>query len=192
MTNIQILLLCAGQGSRFDPTGRTSKLLAPLPLGGVVMGAAIDSLSAFPEHPLLAVIESSQEQVKAYLSDREVAWVEAPDAQLGMGYSIAAGVRDSQEADGWLICLGDMPYIQSSTIAQILSVAKAHPESIIAPSCDGRRGHPVWIPGIFKQDLLGLKKDEGPRHLLDRGPLVLINTTDRGIYQDIDTPADLL
>lgn len=192
MMNIQILLLCAGQGRRFDPTGRTSKLLATLPMGDVVLGLAIQSLQVFPEHQLLAVVDPSQEHVKAYLSHQGVDWVEASDARLGMGYSIAAGVRHSEQADGWLICLGDMPFIQSETIAQVLSAVKAYPDSMVAPICDGQRGHPVWIPKIFQRDLLDLKKDEGPRHLMRRGPLVMINTTDSGIYRDIDTPSDLV
>jgi molybdenum cofactor cytidylyltransferase len=108
-----------------------------------------------------------------------------------MGYSIAAGVRHSQEADGWLICLGDMPYVQAETIAQISAVAIKHPDAIVAPFYQGRRGHPVFIPKSFKQDLLSLQKDEGPRHLMMGGPLIQVDTMDTGIYRDIDLPSDL-
>lgn len=191
MKHIQVLLLCAGSGSRFDPSGQTSKLLAPLPAGKVVLGAALQHvLDVYPQP--LAIVNPSQDQVKAFLTEQSVSWIEAPDAQLGMGYSIAAGVRHSGEVDGWLICLGDMPYIQPPTIAQVLEMAQQNPEAIVAPICDGQRGHPVFIPRIFKEDLLSLQKDEGPRHLMKHGPVVLMPTQDTGIYRDIDVPSDLV
>ena len=191
MMNIQALLLCAGQGSRFDQTGRTSKLLAELPSKKIVLGLALDSiLPTFPRP--FAVVRPEQAEVKQFLTNRGIELIEDADAKLGMGYSIAAGVRHSQEADGWLICLGDMPYVQAETIAQISAVAIKHPDAIVAPFYQGRRGHPVFIPKSFKQDLLSLQKDEGPRHLMKRGPVVLMSTQDTGIYRDIDVPSDLV
>lgn len=191
MMHIQVLLLCAGKGSRFDPSGQTSKLLAPLAAGETVLGAVLQHLLGVCPQPL-AIVNTSQHQVKDFLTERAVSWIEVTDDKLSMGYSIAAGVRHSEEADGWLICLGDMPYIQSSIIAQVLDVASQNPEAIVAPVCDGQRGHPVFIPSRFKEDLLNLQKDEGPRHLMKHGPLVLISTRDTGIYRDIDVPSDLI
>lgn len=191
MMHIQVLFLCAGEGRRFDPSGQASKLLAPLPSGVLVLGAALQNLLAVCAQPLI-VVNPSQSQVKDFLAKQGVSWLEVSDAKLGMGYSLAAGVRYSEEADGWLICLGDMPYIQPQTIAQVLEVALQNPEAIVAPICDGQRGHPVFIPRIFKEDLLALQKDEGPRHLMKRGPVVLMSTQDTGIYRDIDVPSDLV
>ena len=190
MMNIQALLFCAGQGSRFDQTGRNSKLLAELPSKKIVLGLALDSiLPTFPRP--LAVVRPEQAEVKQFLTNRGIELIEDADAKLGMGYSIAAGVRHSQEADGWLICLGDMPYVQAETIAQISATAIKHPDAIVAPFYQGQRGHPVFIPKSFKQDLLSLQKDEGPRHLMMGGPLIQIDTMDTGIYRDIDLPSDL-
>jgi len=190
MMNIQALLLCAGQGNRFDQTGRISKLLAELPSKKIVLGLALDSiLPTFP-HPL-AVVRPEQAEVKQFLTNRGIELIEDADAKLGMGYSIAAGVRHSEQADGWLICLGDMPYVKAETIAQISATAIKHPDAIVAPFYQGKRGHPVFIPRSFKEDLLGLQKDEGPRHLMMNGPLIQVDTIDTGIYRDIDLPSDL-
>lgn len=191
MTTIQVILLCAGRGTRFDVTGKSSKLLALLPSGKVVLEAALDNLLAANLHPL-AIVNSSQDQIKFFLTQQGILWIESPEADQGMGYSIATGVRRSEGADGWLICLGDMPYVSSETIAQLLTTIEQHPQSIVAPIYQGQRGHPVFIPAIFKQDLLDLQKDEGPRHLMKHGPVVLMDTNDAGILYDIDQPSDLV
>jgi len=191
MMTIQAILLCAGRGTRFDATGNSSKLLAPLSSGVLVLEAALNHLMAVNLHPL-AIANPSQEQLKSFLTQQGISWIESLQADQGMGYSIATGVRHSEKADGWLICLGDMPYLRPETLAQLLKTIEQHPQSIVAPIHQGQRGHPVFIPAIFKQDLLGLQKDEGPRHLMKHGPVVLMDTNDAGILRDIDQPSDLI
>jgi molybdenum cofactor cytidylyltransferase len=191
MMTIQAILLCAGRGTRFDATGNSSKLLAPLSTGVLVLEAALNHLMAVDLHPL-AIANPSQEQVKSFLTQQAISWVESPQADQGMGFSIATGVRHSEDVDGWLICLGDMPYIKQETLAQLLKAIEQYPQSIVAPVYQGKRGHPVFIPKIFKEDLLDLQKDEGPRHLMKHGPVVLMDTNDAGILRDIDQPSDLI
>ena len=59
----------------------------------------------------------------------------------GMGDSIAAGVAACPQLGGWLIVLGDMPFILPSSIEQV--VAGIADDAVSVPVHEGR----VWASG---------------------------------------------
>lgn len=114
------------------------------------------------------------------------------DAVLGMGTSIAAGVAATPDAAGWIIALGDMPSIGVPTIAAVKETLQRG-ASIVVPTMNGRRGHPVGFSARYFEALTHLKGDVGARVLLQAEEAVVeeISVNDRGIFADIDTPEDL-
>ena len=113
-------------------------------------------------------------------------------AKVGMGTSIAAGVRACPDASGWLIALGDMPFIQPETIANILAALSAS-AAIVIPTFNGARGHPVAFAANFLPELMALQGDQGARSIVAAHParLKLLPVDDAGVVADIDTPDDL-
>lgn len=107
----------------------------------------------------------------------------------GMGDSLAAGVAATAHATGWLICLGDMPFIQPCTFDTVLAAMSA--ERICVPVGEGGYGHPVAFDGAFKEGLQSLRGDQGARKLFGTGSVHEVHTGDPGIYRDIDLPSDL-
>jgi molybdenum cofactor cytidylyltransferase len=95
-------------------------------------------------------------------------------------------------ADAYLVALGDMPFIRSSTIAAVRD-ALAGGAALAAPYFHARRGHPVGIAGRYRAELEALRGDEGAKSLLGRHPdkMVKIPVGDPGAIRDIDTPGDL-
>ena len=80
---MQGILLAAGFGRRFDPDGRVSKLLAPLPDGRSVATHAAEALcAALPGS--LAVIRPGQSALAAQLRDAGCRIVESAAAEDGM------------------------------------------------------------------------------------------------------------
>ena len=120
--------------------------------------------------------------------------LESADTSRGLGASLAAGVRHARDADGWIVALGDMPFIASATFA---AVARALREGalIAAPvhRTSDARGHPVGFSRSLYDELAGLDGDEGARSVVahHRGDVSLIVVDDAGITRDIDTPRDL-
>jgi len=114
------------------------------------------------------------------------------DAAEGMGASLACAARAAGEADGYLIALGDMPFVRPSSIAAVRD-ALAGGAPLAAPYFRARRGHPVGVSGRFRRELLALRGDAGAKQLLaDNAPqLVKIPVGDPGVIRDIDTPGDL-
>src|SRR3989442_312708 len=114
------------------------------------------------------------------------------DAGEGMGTSLAAGVRATSDADGWIVALADMPFIRPETI-RIVAKALRDGAAIAAPSFRGERGHPVGFARRFLEELSSLRGDDGARQLLNQHPesLTLHEVDDPGVVRDIDKPSDL-
>lgn len=115
-----------------------------------------------------------------------------PDADRGMGRSLAWGVGATRSADGWLVALGDMPAVAPGTI-RTMAGALADGASIVIPVYRRRRGHPVGFAHRWLPDLLGLEGDRGGRDLIAAHPdqVRLIAVDDPGSLLDVDEPADL-
>jgi molybdenum cofactor cytidylyltransferase len=185
------ILLAAGRGRRFDPSGTRNKLLQPVAAGGepVVVASARAMLAVLPK--VVAVVAPDDRGVADVLRALGGDVTTCPDADQGMAQSLVHALRHSlPQAHGWLIALGDMPHVRVSTI-QALVEALAGGAVIAAPVCGGRRGNPVAFSLACLPELLALSGDEGARHILKRHPVTEVAVDDPGIFQDIDQPSDL-
>lgn len=182
------ILLAAGAGRRFGPGA--PKLLATLPDGRtVVQAAAANLLQACGR--VIAVTRRDERLMRA-LDDAGCHVIINEHAVDGMGASLAAGVAASADAAGWLIALGDMPFIQPATIRAVIE-APGREDAIVIPTFHGRRGHPVRFAARFGRELRNLTGDHGARGVIEMhaGEVLMMATDDPGIIADIDTPADL-
>ena len=181
------ILLAAGQGTRFG----TNKLLHPLPDGTPMAVACARNLQRVLLHSI-AVVNDTHSEVACLLAEAGLQVVANPRARDGMGTSIACGVAASPNAAGWIIALADMPGIPASVI-QSVADGLARGADIIAPVYGGQRGHPVGFAACHAPALLALQADRGARDIIaaHRDTLELIETEDRGVIHDIDTPASL-
>jgi molybdenum cofactor cytidylyltransferase len=181
------ILLAAGRGTRFGGP----KLMARLADGTLLgVAAARRLLAAVPE--AVAVVHPDDRELGRHFVAEGLRVLECPDAERGMGVSLAAGVAATATAQGWVIALADMPYIRVSTIER---VARALEEgaALAAPCYRGERGHPVGLGREFGAALQALAGDHGARELLAQhaARLTRLEVEDPGILLDIDTPADL-
>ncbi|MBQ5948917.1 NTP transferase domain-containing protein [Massilia sp. ST3] len=183
------ILLAAGRGRRFDPSGARNKLLQRLPGGEpVVAASARHLLSVLPR--VVAVVPPDDGGVAAILRQLGCDVTTCDDADSGMGLSLAHAVRHSLPADGWLVALGDMPFVRASTL-QALRRALEEGAQIAAPVFEGRRGNPVGFGARHLDALLAANGDQGARRLLASQPVTEVAVDDPGILRDVDSPADL-
>lgn len=187
------ILLAAGRGRRFDPDGVRNKLLQRLPGGDLVVVASARKLLAVFSR-VVAVVPPDDGGVRAALQLLGCDVTMCPDADSGMGLSLAHAVRHSLQdhvpAQGWLVALGDMPFVDPATL-RALAGAIEEGAGIAAPLFDGRRGNPVAFGEAHRDALLALDGDQGARRLLKDMPVTLLEVDDPGILRDIDSPADL-
>ena len=186
------ILLAAGFSLRF---GSTNKLLQCLPDGRPIALASAESLiKAIPVS--IAVLRPKNKDLTELLINAGLNIVFCTEDNQEMADSLATGIRFSVnfEAanDGFVIALADMPYIQTETIVAVANKV-ADGASIVIPTYQNQRGHPVGFSAKFRSELENLQGDEGARSIIKRytDELLLLPTDDAGILVDIDTPNDL-
>lgn len=188
MNPIVGLLLAAGRSSRFG----SDKLLHPLPDGQALISRSATVLAQATDE-CVALIPPHRPALKNALTQCAIDVIEAANADEGMGQTIASGVRATAHAAGWIIALGDMPLLQVET-AQAVVEALRQGASLVAPFCEGQRGHPVGFSRIWFDALTGLQGDVGARDWLRTNANVItrIDVQDAGCLIDVDSKEDFL
>lgn len=181
------LLLAAGESRRF----RADKLLHSLPDGVPIAVAAARRLRPAVDR-VVAVVRPGSAQLAEMLAAEGYNVVECARSVEGMGASLACGVRASQDAQGWVVALADMPYVRTDTVREVARRLRQG-GAIVAPLRQGQRGHPVGFHARFYADLQALGGDAGARSVLaaHKQDIDAFETDDPGVIRDIDTPADL-
>jgi len=185
------ILLAAGSARRFG----SDKLRHALPHDVPIAIQALRNLKAVFGQDVLAVVRPGAQELARLFGAEDCALAVCERADEGMGASLACGVRAAHAAgaaDGYVVALGDMPFIRASTIAAVRD-ALAGGAALAAPYFRARRGHPVGISARFRAELEGLRGDEGAKRLLSEhaGELVKVPVGDPGAIRDIDAPGDL-
>ncbi|MES2148363.1 MAG: nucleotidyltransferase family protein [Pseudomonadota bacterium] len=182
------ILLAAGRGRRFDPSGARNKLLQPLHGGESVVASSARTLLKVLER-VVAVVAPHDGGVGAQLLALGCEVTVCPDADSGMGTSLAHALRHAHPTS-CLIALGDMPHLQASTVRALCDALDGG-AGIAAPVCGGRRGNPVAFSAAYVPQLFGISGDQGARALLKSQPVTEVEVADPGIFQDIDLASDL-
>jgi len=185
---ISAILLAAGSGSRFGG----GKMLAHLPDGTPIGVASWRNLASAVSRRIV-VVRAGDNALKHMFESENADIVECSDAHLGMSRSLIAGLCATSEAEGWVVALGDMPYILPRSITAV-SDAIASKALIVLPTYHGSRGHPVGLSARLREELLSVQGDEGAREVVKRHTddcRLVACDDDPGILRDIDTRADI-
>jgi len=185
MPEITGLLLAAGKSRRFG----SNKLLMPLAGRALLLHSAA-ALS--PCDRVIAVVRADDVALQALLHSTGIETVINEQADLGMGSSLACGVRASHASAGWCILPADMPGVMISTTQKIVAAVQAG-AALAAPSYRGIRGHPVAFHRKFSNLLQTLDGDRGARAIIEEhhAELLQVPVDDAGVLEDIDTPDEL-
>jgi molybdenum cofactor cytidylyltransferase len=184
-----VIVLAAGAGTRF--AGASHKLAQAFG-HSTVLGTTLAQVVASHLPTVVVTTRGLREVAHGWVAAQDI--VEIPeagqgDASLGIGYSIAAGVRARGDAPGWLVLPGDMPLVKASTLRAVAAALHHHP--VAYAQHRGRRGHPVAFSGELFSELATLTGDEGARRIVARYPAAAVDVQDEGVLMDLDTQDDL-
>jgi molybdenum cofactor cytidylyltransferase len=189
--NVAAVILAAGRSTRM---GGPNKLLAELG-GKALVRIVTEQALASKAKDVIVVTGHQAEQVEQALQGLKVKFVRNPDFASGLASSVKAGIVAAPEnADGAVVCLGDMPLISSDLIDRLIEAFAPDRGNLIAvPVSDGRRGNPVLWSRRFFNELMTLDGDIGARHLIAKhGEAVAeVPVEGHGAFLDIDTPQAL-
>lgn len=189
--NIRVaaIILAAGGSTRIGNPAR-HKLLAKLngeTLIHRVTSSALQSQCA----QVTLVTGYRHADIAAAVADLPIGNVINPAYQNGMAGSIVVGVdaTDLSKASGILIMLGDMPAITSVMINRLIDVFVEHRgQAIIRAVYAGKRGNPVILPKVMRDDLMQLRGDVGARALIEKADLPVIDVDiGEAAHIDVDT-----
>jgi molybdenum cofactor cytidylyltransferase len=161
-----VIVLASGRGERFTASGGAVHKLQALLNGKKIIDWTLDAVraSGLPWH----------------LEDA---------GHPGMGDSIAASVRATPNANGWLILPADLPLIQPVTL---LGVAQGLQSAAVCyPSYAGQRGHPVGFSAQLGPELAKLQGNQGAVQVFTAQAAIEFIVNDVGCVTDIDTLQDL-
>lgn len=167
-----VLVLASGRGERFVASGGSGSKLDALLGGKRVLARTLDAVRA-----------------------SGLPWHVEDAGHAGMGDSIAAAVRATPQAPGWLILPGDLPLVRPESLRQVAAQLTAR--SIVLPQYRGERGHPVGFGAVCRDSLLALTGPQGAapvvRKQIAANPdrVLELELDDPGVVTDIDTVQDL-
>jgi molybdenum cofactor cytidylyltransferase len=182
------ILLAAGESRRMGQP----KLL--LPWGNTtILEKVVENYLKTKISELIVVVGANQESLKGLLSAKPVIIVENPYYQEGMSTSIRKGVEAaSDQAEGYLIGLGDQPFITPDIIDSLITVFSNEQPGIAICSHKKKKGHPVIFARKFRQALCNLTGDTGGRTIIRQhgAEVKYVDIGSEAIFLDIDTPDD--
>lgn len=184
---ISTLILAAGASERMG----SSKAL--LELGGAtLLERIVATASAAGADEVVVTVgpphgAEIQRRLKSALPALGWAWNAQP--ALGMLSSVQAGLPLlSPETRGALIWPVDIPFVSVETVRQLLATDLAEPAVLV---CNGRGGHPLWLPRALFAPAQALPVEQGLRALRGAYPPRRIEVQDQEILRDLDTPEDV-
>ena len=193
---IGCILLAAGQSRRFGGDKRHARLTS----GTTLLEASIERYRCgFDE--LILVLRPNESGPKS----PQVFVIQAKDAALGMGHSLAAGAREARirSWSGVFVALADMPFVSATTLATLKQTLQdrletAQPTAIVQPvfrASDGsdQPGHPVGFSADLLPEFEALQGDSGAREVVRRHAhrRVVVHVADPGVLLDVDRPDQL-
>ncbi len=179
----------AGAAERFG----SAKMLANV--GGLpLLERTIRALLDGGVDAVTVVLRGDGERIRdgvSVLRDGRVSTVSNRHPERGMLSSIQAGLREAT-GDPILVMPGDMPYVEPGTVASLLR-SYGEGGGIVSPRFRGKRGHPVLIPGHYREEILRAADGVTLHEILQEhaSERVEVDVYDRGVVRDVDIPSDL-
>lgn len=190
-SNVAAVVLAAGSSKRMRGANKLT-----LEVDGVPMVArVVDVLRASGIDEIVVVTGHDPDAIVGALGERDVTWVHNATHEEGMGTSVAAGFSAiSDDADGGLVALGDMPWIGTNVIAKLIDAFSPDGDlSIYIPMFGRKRGNPVLWGARHFPELRQLTGDVGGKALFHRHSesICYVDVPSAAINIDVDTPEAL-
>lgn len=189
---VTAIVLAAGQGSRFRAeagAGQDKLLAACVGLDGVTRPVLEQVLLNLPTRVVTRWLVTSPDRTQVIRLAKAYGCEVLLLQSRGMGQSIAAAVAASASAQGWLVVLGDMPFIQPASIERVMDGLQA--DGISVPVQAGQYGHPVAFGRALGPGLMALTGDHGAKSLFARALVNEVVVEDCGVLWDVDVPQSL-
>jgi molybdenum cofactor cytidylyltransferase len=185
---VAAVVLAAGRSRRMAPL---NKLLVADDKGVPMVARVVDNVLASHARPVIVVTGYEHDRVEQALAGKPVLLAHAPDFAEGLSASLKAGLAAvPPEAEGMVVCLGDMPLVAGPMIDRM--IATFDPEegrAIVQPTFRGKQGNPMLWSREFIPEMMAISGDVGARHLAGKHAdrVAEVEMADDAVLRDFDT-----
>ena len=193
MKDVVVLIMAAGQSSRFG----SDKRFAKLPNGSTMIEQVIQTVKQ-TRLDFKLVIKPSDPELDFFKSLPKNNLLVAENSNQGLGASLSDAVTNIEgHYQNCLICLADIPFIESKTysfVYQKLTEENQQMQQVLAVvpyvevQGEKKQGHPIAIHRSLYEDFKRLNGEKGGRGVLDQyiNQTVFVEVEDLSIFRDID------
>jgi molybdenum cofactor cytidylyltransferase len=177
----------AGRSERFG----SSKLLAEINGEPLLNWTLWSLLDARLSRVIVVVPDGADYSAVRLMKDPRVKPVVNADPSRGMFSSFQTGLS-VVSADTFVFLPADMPFVASGTVQEVLQASQQR-HRVVVPVHEGRRGHPIAVPGELRRALLMAPAEFTLKDALGHAfeERYEMPVGDPGILRDVDRPEDL-
>ncbi|MEO0329907.1 MAG: molybdopterin-binding/glycosyltransferase family 2 protein [Pseudomonadota bacterium] len=184
--NVSAIILAAGQSRRMGDVNKMTVEVIGKPMLRHV-AEAVDT-----SHCAASIIVTGHEPavIDDLTRDLKVSLAHNLDYEEGLSSSLRAGISAlPASADCAIVLLGDMPFVTTDMINQMIETARDNPSKIIMATSNGKRGNPVVWPRAYFDQLIAIEGDTGARHIIGANAHQVIEVElGEAAKLDLDTP----
>jgi molybdenum cofactor cytidylyltransferase len=192
--NIAILILAAGNSSRMGEP----KQLLPWK-NTFLLNHAINTAVLLDNSKTFVVLGANYERIQSKIQRDDISIIYNANWELGLGSSIAFGVRSfmtkEHNFEGILIMLSDQPLVDFNYLKMLSSSFKPGINQIMAsnygPNTSGEKlGVPALFDTYYFEELSELNQDKGAKKVISRHIENVSTLNANYLISDIDTMED--
>ncbi|HXZ11848.1 MAG TPA: nucleotidyltransferase family protein [Candidatus Sulfotelmatobacter sp.] len=141
------------------------------------------------------VLGAGAEAIRAKLQVDPATIVINAEWSKGQLSSIQAAIRSLPPGitEGLILCPVDHPLVSAALVSQLIAQFDAARNSIVLPTYQGRRGHPVIFPASMYEELLKASPGVGARQVVwaHAAAVVPVPTEEEGVVMNLNDPESL-
>ncbi len=186
--NMAAIVLAGGLSQRM---GEHNKLLLEVD-GQSLLRGCVGAVLEAGVGEIIVVLGHESDQIQAQIADLNLPCVFNTEYQGGQMTSVQCGLNAiSGSKQAVMICLADQPLIKANHIKQLITAFENLPDdkNIVVPMVDEKRGNPVIIHELVRQEVVHHGGNPGCRKFIDNHPEQVhwLQVNDVAFTTDIDT-----
>jgi len=176
--------------------GASSRMGRPKALLPYREGTFLELLIQVTRHPRVGltrvVLGAGAEVIRSLAKIDPSIVVLNDDWQQGQLSSLRAGLRSLEglHTDGIVLCPVDHPLVSAPLVSDLIAHFYADGRSIVLPTYEGRRGHPVIFSNKLYAELLAAPADKGARAVVwaHAADVLEVPTDEEGVVLNLNDP----
>ncbi|OOM78190.1 molybdenum cofactor guanylyltransferase [Clostridium puniceum] len=158
---INLILLASGNSVRF----KGNKLLATINNKPMYMNV-VEKILKLNFNKIVLV--TKYEEIKASLSKYNIQVIMNENSDLGISHSIKLGINEDIEADAYMFCVCDQPFISLQSMEKLIDRFTKSNKGMACVEHNGKFGNPAIFSGKYRHELLSLNGDIGGKSIMKK------------------------